>query len=258
MRRIALVLFGPLLCLALAGCGNTRYPAPVRESSPKYRAAVERKPLPPVPPGHYRVQPGDTLFKIAFDKGLDHQALAEWNGLDDPDHIVVGSVLRLTPPRPTLVTRPLAAHANVEARPMPAEPTVSPSPEDAVPDVWSWPARGTLAARFGEGLSKGIDILGMRGQQVQAAAPGKVAYTGAGLRGYGKLIIIRHGKTLLSAYAHNARILVREGQAVARGQVIGEMGDTDADRVKLHFEIRELGKPVDPLNYLPNLEKTAG
>ena len=91
-----------------------------------------------------------------------------------------------------------------------------------------------------------------------AAAPGKVAYTGVGLRGYGKLIIIRHGKTLLSAYAHNARIMVKEGQRVARGQIIGVMGDTDADRIKLHFEIREYGKPVDPLNYLPHLDRSSG
>nr|HNH89437.1 peptidoglycan DD-metalloendopeptidase family protein [Thiobacillaceae bacterium] len=98
-----------------------------------------------------------------------------------------------------------------------------------------------------------IDIAGARGQVVLAAASGRVVYAGSGLRGYGKLIIIRHGKTLLSAYAHNARILVVEGQAVARGQAVAEMGDSDTDRVKLHFEIREHGKPVDPLDYLPKL-----
>lgn len=124
--------------------------------------------------------------------------------------------------------------------------------EDAPPDIWSWPLRGPLLARFGDGLNKGVDIAGPRGMPVQAAAAGRIVYAGTGLRGYGKLIIIRHGKTLLSAYAHNARILVSEGQSVARGQAVGEIGDSDTDRVKLHFEIRELGRPVDPLIYLPN------
>ncbi|PIV88835.1 MAG: hypothetical protein COW48_03860 [Hydrogenophilales bacterium CG17_big_fil_post_rev_8_21_14_2_50_63_12] len=149
----------------------------------------------------------------------------------------------------------------VIAQPVPSPTLNKPEPtasapnsvvDDAPPDTWSWPLRGPLLARFGEGLNKGIDIAGTRGMRVQAAAPGRVVYAGSGLRGYGKLIIIRHGKTLLSAYAHNARILVVEGQRVTRGQVVGEIGDSDAERVKLHFEIRELGKPVDPLNYLPN------
>lgn len=136
---------------------------------------------------------------------------------------------------------------------MDAVPVSPQEPPESPPDIWIWPSRGTLLTRFGEGISKGIDIGGPRGHAVQAAASGRVVYAGSGLRGYGKLIIIRHGKTLLSAYAHNARLLVVEGQTVARGQAIAEMGDSDSDRVKLHFEIREYGKPVDPLNYLPKL-----
>jgi lipoprotein NlpD len=246
------------------------------------------------------VEPGDTLYKIAFEQGLDYRDLATWNSLADPDRIRVGEILRLSSRAPlqqpvatVVATRPLAAPVPVvESRPMarPASstaapiaaipsgqreerpaarpaivqvstvpPAVHPAPEpvppgngEAVSDTWSWPARGTLLARFGEGLNKGIDIAGPRGAPVHAAAPGRVVYAGSGLRGYGKLIIIRHGKTLLSAYAHNARILVTEGQYVARGQAVGEIGDSDADRVKLHFEIREQGKPVDPLDYLPN------
>lgn len=134
----------------------------------------------------------------------------------------------------------------------PAGANATPPSEDTPPDLWAWPLRGPLLARFGEDANKGIDIAGQRGRLVQAAATGRVVYAGSGLRGYGKLIIIRHGKTLLSAYAHNARLLVVEGDNVVRGQAVGEVGDTDADRVKLHFEIRELGKPVDPLNFLPN------
>ncbi len=117
---------------------------------------------------------------------------------------------------------------------------------------WGWPAEGKIVASFNEGDKlKGVDIAGKLGQPVIASAPGRVVYSGAGLRGYGKLVIIRHNKTYLSAYAHNSRILVKEGQSVAKGQKIAEMGNSDADQVKLHFEIRRLGKPVDPVRYLP-------
>lgn len=117
---------------------------------------------------------------------------------------------------------------------------------------WNWPVTGKILAGFNENASaKGVDIAGKTGQPVLAAAPGKVVYSGSGLRGYGKLVIIKHNKTYLSAYAHNSQILVKEGQGVLKGQRIAEMGDTDTDRVKLHFEIRRLGKPVDPVKYLP-------
>ena len=245
--------FAPWFALiVLAGCASTRGSAPIRErprATPSLPAAG--KPLPPVAPGYYRVLPGDTLYKIAFEHSQYTPDLVAWNNLANPGRIRSGDILRVLPPRPAVATR---------ARPAPARspgtaPSVAAQPawsDDALPDTWSWPLRGPILARFGEGLNKGIDIAGPRGMLVQAAAPGRVVYAGSGLRGYGKLIIIRHGKTLLSAYAHNARILVAEGQNVTRGQTVGEIGDSDADRVKLHFEIREFGKPVDPLNYLPN------
>lgn len=117
---------------------------------------------------------------------------------------------------------------------------------------WVWPTAGKIQTSFGESNSKGIDISGKNGQPVVAAAAGKVVYSGNNLRGYGNLVIVKHNKTYLSAYAHNSHILVKEGQQVTRGQKIAEMGKSDADGVKLHFEIRRLGKPVDPLKYLPD------
>jgi lipoprotein NlpD len=117
---------------------------------------------------------------------------------------------------------------------------------------WSMPTKGKVIAGFSESDNrKGIDISGNLGQPIIASAPGKVVYSGTGLRGYGKLVIIKHNKTYLSAYAHNDQVLVKEGQSVTRGQKIAEMGNTDADQVKLHFEVRRLGKPVDPTKYLP-------
>ena len=117
--------------------------------------------------------------------------------------------------------------------------------------VWAWPANGKVVGTFSEGGNKGLDIAGKAGDAVLAAGDGKVIHRGSGLRGYGELVIIKHNATYLSAYAHNQRILVEEGQSVTKGQKIAEMGNTDADRVKLHFEIRKQGKPVDPLKHLP-------
>ena len=115
-----------------------------------------------------------------------------------------------------------------------------------------WPSEGKVIGTFDEGKNKGVDIAGKAGQQVVAAGAGKVMYAGSGIRGYGNLVIVKHSNSLLSAYAHNRSILVKEGQNVNKGQVIAEMGDSDADRVKLHFEIRQQGKPVDPSKFLPN------
>lgn len=117
---------------------------------------------------------------------------------------------------------------------------------------WMWPSEGKVIGTFDEGKNKGVDIAGKAGQQVVAAGAGKVMYAGSGIRGYGNLVIVKHSNSLLSAYAHNRSILVKEGQNVNKGQSIAEMGDSDADRVKLHFEIRQQGKPVDPSKFLPN------
>jgi len=151
-----------------------------------------------------------------------------------------------------------------ETKPVPDAPAPAAKPEGSPPASgpqaqgddedrvdWSWPVSGKLVARFADPDNKGVDIAARLGEPVLASAPGRVVYSGSGLRGYGKLVIIKHNQTYLSAYAHNDRILVKEGQTVAKGQKIGEVGATDTDAPKLHFEIRRLGKPVDPLKFLP-------
>ena len=162
--------------------------------------------------------------------------------------------------KPPPVTAPKTEIAKIDP------PKPAPAPETSKPDTanddedsvdWGWPASGKILANFNDnGNSKGVDIGGSAGQPVSASASGKVVHTGNTLRGYGKLIIIKHNKSFFSVYAHNNQVLVREGQSVVKGQKIAEMGNSDADRVKLHFEIRRLGKPVDPLKYLPS-DKTS-
>lgn len=242
-------------------------------------------------PGYYAVRPGDTIRRIGTETGQSWQNIARWNNLDNPDLIEVGQVLRVIPPvggtaatsTPSsaessgVVTRPVtqpivapataasaaaaaaatspAAAANSATKP-PAPVTASPTPPAAAAsgdeDVgWIWPAQGSLIAGFDEAKNKGLDISGKAGDSVLAAADGRVVYAGAGLRGYGNLIILKHNNTYLTAYAHNRTLLVKEDQSVQKGQKIAEMGNSDADRVKLHFEIRRQGKPVDPARYLP-------
>jgi lipoprotein NlpD len=148
---------------------------------------------------------------------------------------------------------PAAAAQGAASPPLPPRPDAARVPEiDDDKLGWIWPTAGKVVAGYSDSANlKGIDIAGKAGQPVVASAAGRVVYAGTGLRGYGKLIIVKHNSTYLSAYAHNRELLVKEGQQVAKGQKISEMGDTDADQVKLHFEIRRLGKPVDPAKYLP-------
>ncbi|HEV8260861.1 MAG TPA: peptidoglycan DD-metalloendopeptidase family protein [Burkholderiales bacterium] len=162
--------------------------------------------------------------------------------------------LKAATPKPAAVPSPPPTSA------LPAKPAIkapaAPAPKEPgsadVRLVWEWPTQGKLIYGFGEGTNqKGVGIEGRSGQAVLASAPGKVVYSGSGLRGYGKLIIIKHNSSYLSVYAHNSQILVKEGQSVAKGQKIAEMGNSDSEGVALHFEIRRLGKPIDPLQYLP-------
>jgi lipoprotein NlpD len=155
-------------------------------------------------------------------------------------------------------TKPEARPEKPAAAPAPAAASTAVTPgavvkaDDDDKLSWMWPSDGRIIATFDEGKNKGVDIAGKLGQQVMAAGAGKVMYAGSGIRGYGNLVIVKHSNSLLSAYAHNRTIVVKEGQTVSKGEKIAEMGDSDADSVKLHFEIRQQGKPVDPSRFLPS------
>lgn len=231
--------------------GQGRHAPILDASASPHKRLIRESSAPPV--GYYRIQEGDTLYTIAFLRQLDVTDLAEWNHIADPTYILAGELLRVTPPTGGAQVPQVVGTKRSLSEP-PArlvEKTSILLADDQAPEGWSWPSQGDLLSRFGESSNKGIDIEGKLRHPVFSAAKGMVVYAGTGLRGYGKLIIIRHGRNLLSAYAHNSKILVYEGQSVRRGQQVAEMGNSDSDRVKLHFEIRERGKPVDPMNYLP-------
>ncbi|MDB5732196.1 MAG: peptidase, partial [Variovorax sp.] len=215
--------------------------------------------------------PGDTIRRIGLETGQNWRDLTRWNNLQNPDLIEVGQVLRVVPPgasTPSAPAVPGAASdsAGIMTRPVTQSSLIPGAPGTSAADVgkpgstatndedlgWIWPAQGPQIAGFDEAKNKGLDIAGKAGDPVVAAADGRVVYAGAGLRGYGNLIILKHNNTYLTAYAHNQTLLVKEDQAVQKGQKIAEMGNSDANRVKLHFEIRRQGKPVDPSRYLPS------
>ncbi|MET0893166.1 MAG: peptidoglycan DD-metalloendopeptidase family protein [Pseudoxanthomonas sp.] len=212
-----------------------------------------------------RVQRGDTLYGLAFRNGIDVRDLAAWNGIASPYTIYPGQSIRLYPaggrtasgstrPATTVATgRPRAVTAKVPTattRPLPMPPAASP-PNSGF--SWRWPAEGVVIGGFtaGDATKQGVDIGGTSGQPVRAAGDGVVVYSGGGLVGYGELVIIKHSESWLSAYGHNRKRLVNEGQNVKAGQQVAEMGRSGAARDMLHFEIRYNGKPVDPLLYLP-------
>jgi lipoprotein NlpD len=292
---------GVLAAIALGGCSTTsvRAPAPITDRSetraslpaPVPRSAVVSTPAPapaPTSGGQYVVNRGDTLHSIALVHGQDYRDIARWNNLDDPNRLLIGQVLRVTPPVETgaaaVAAAPILPQGRAEVRPLDgaaAAPTTQgqtqdkPQPgvtdkapvdksADKMPEprpasaravepvgTWAWPAVGKVIETFEDPRNKGIDIAGKEGDPVLAASDGTVVYSGSGLRGYGNLIILKHTDDFVSAYAHNSQILVKQGQAVKRGQRIADIGRTDADQPKLHFEIRQQGKPVDPLKFLP-------
>ena len=277
----------PLLVAAtVAGCASSkRAPAPVEDRSSGARAPVVVVPVEPpkVLPGaenagkagYHIVKPGETLIRIALEAGQNWRDVARWSNLENPNVIEPGQVLRIVPPGTApgeVVARPIAP-ASAAVAPLPPASAVASTPRatptaaaPTLPPVntppvtpgddevaWSWPtgAGASVVAGFDEQRNKGLDIAGKPGDQVLASADGRVVYAGAGLRGYGNLIILKHNNTYLTAYAHNQTLLVKEDQTVRKGQKIAEMGSTDTDRVKLHFEIRRQGKPVDPTRFLP-------
>jgi lipoprotein NlpD len=285
MVRKALVAV--VACSLLAACGHSRVvrrdydsPPPSSSSSTRSRPAVSRAAPSPIPSGAVHVvRAGETLYGISFRFGLRYQDVAEWNGIGEPYTIEVGQRLRLRPPGSMPSPRrgapvaasgapprphPLLPNATRPSNPSPgAAPATGPSAVPASPvrpnapmvgaPSWRWPAQGQIIGRYvsGDQTQQGINIAGSAGQPILAAADGIVVYSGAGLVGYGELIIIKHSDEWLSAYAHNRRRLVIEGSRVKSGEVIAEMGKTGAIREMLHFEIRRNGKPVDPLVFLP-------
>jgi len=265
--------------VALAGCAS-QPPAPIEQipTATDGRESVGNQVRPPsakkpaIQGEIYRVQAGDTLYSIAWRLGVDFRQLVEWNGITDPHHIVVGQVLRVQPttkPRPPSGT---PQTSSVMAAPVP-HPTPKPGEQSAHLETapatrrtkpatvnghltaqlaqWEWPTDGKAVRAVSATGSIGLEIRGARGQSVRAANNGQVVYAGSGLRGYGQLLIVKHDESFLSAYAHNDKLLVAEGQQVRRGQAIALMGDSGASEVMLHFEIRKGGKAVEPLQYLP-------
>jgi lipoprotein YgeR len=208
----------------------------------------------PVGPGFYRVEKGDTVSKVARANRTSVQNIARWNSLTDPNAIEVGQVLRVAPPAGSATASPPAAPpARTGGADTPGEaPGVSGgSVTPATSIALVWPAQGAVIRGFDGKSSKGIDIAGASGTQIVAAAAGTVVYAGNGLRGYGNLLIVKHNADYLTAYAHNRALLVKEGQSITQGQPIAEMGDSDTNRVMLHFELRYKGSSIDPSRYLP-------
>jgi lipoprotein NlpD len=276
--RVPRVIF--LLCLfacGLPGCGPSWSPVEKRSGADgSYQLTAD---------GHYRVRRGDSLYTIAFRLGLDWRDLAKWNGISAPYTIYPDQQLRLSQPparagnevviRParspaaTVSTEPAASAPSEQPRTSPgaagagtvapAKPAPAAPPPSVAsaplkdPGAWLWPAEGRLLSTFkpNDPARNGIEIGGKEGQPILAAAAGEVVYSGSGLIGYGELIIIKHSDRMLSAYAHNRKRLVSEGQRVAAGERLAEMGRDDRNQPMLHFEIRVNGTPQDPLKYLP-------
>jgi len=215
-------------------------------------------------PGYYTVKPGDTLIRIGLDHGQNWRDIIRWNNIENPNIIEVGQVLKITPPaadpsQEVAIAKPVqlgtVTNTAEEKKNTPAveQPSANSMRNEGSDESFQliWPAQGPVSSSFDDSKNKGIDISGKTGDPVFAAADGKVVYSGGGLRGYGNLIIVKHSNTFLTAYAHNQTLLVREDQSVKKGQKIAEMGNSDSEQVKLHFELRRMGKPVDPVKFLP-------
>lgn len=271
MLRLIKIL---IACGVLAGCAANNNMAPVHDHSRQVSNRV----------GYHVVSKGETLFAIAFRYGLNYKTLAAYNRINPPYTIYPGQKLYLnaaggaspvtsvapapassgasvavaTPVAPSAPLRAGAPYSSPSSSSRSKTPTPAANPVAAAPagissSGWQWPLRGTIITTYAasQGLSKGIDIAGRLGESVLAAGSGTVVYSGSGLRGYGNLLIIKHNETFLSAYGHNDKLLVKEGETVKAGQKIAEVGSSGTDKVMLHFEIRRNGAPVDPMQYLP-------
>lgn len=263
------LLMGSVVFL-LSACGG-HYGAPVdsRGAKPQPQGSL-------VKADYYWVKRGDTLYSIAWQAGMDFKTLAALNGIRSPYTIYPGQKLRLSPQargvaQASAVARRDAPPPVVAKHPPPTSPgevqdrrPADTSKSDPAADnnsneeksrslQWSWPTQGTVVQRYSseDPTRKGLKIAGSLGQPIRATESGKVVYSGSGLIGYGRLVIIKHDKDYLTAYGHNRRVLVNEGDEVGRGEHIAEMGSAGGGKPVLHFEIRRQGAPVDPLTYLP-------
>ena len=221
-------------CLCLAACGSN--PAPVVAG--------------PIPAGFYRVKAGDTLYRIAKNNGQSVSNLVRWNELAKAEDINVGQLLRVMPSNTANAGTPPVKTAPIPpvSRPKPT-PATKPVPQLA--PILVWPAQGKLLYSYAPPRVKGIGIAGAAGDSIVAAADGKVLYAGDGIRGYGLLLIIQHANGYITAYAHNQKLLVKEGAQVKKNQMIAAMGQTGSEEVKLHFEVRYKGQTINPLTVLP-------
>lgn len=242
-----------LLGSVLAGCSSSNLiDVPVADQG-KYQYT----------PKIYTVQKGDTLYGVSWAFGLDYKQVAQWNGIKPPYIIHIGDQIHLysKEQKNTAKTKPIVLTSLPrQVQPVKTRVATVPVEETVVLQTapasgkWSWPAQGNLVGKFSpKAGNKGIQIAGAEGSPIRATSSGQVVYAGEGLRGYGKLIIIKHSPEYISAYAHNREILVREGQAINSGQQIASMGQTDTNTPMLHFEIRKSGNPIDPIKLLNQL-----
>jgi len=249
-----------MLCV-LVGC-SSGYRAPVEDRHTRSKSSA---------PSTYRVQRGDTLYSITWRYGLDYRTVAAANKISSPYTIYPGQTLYLkkkapastksTPAKassgksastkPTAAPKPVSSASTTKKSSQATTRTSSTSTSGAKVSSWRWPTVGKVTRGYSSSVHKGIDISGKRGDAVVAVAAGKVVYAGTGIVGYGELLIVKHNEIYLSAYGHNYRLLVREGEQVKAGQKIAEKGSSGTDTVKLHFEIRKEGKPVDAQKLLP-------
>lgn len=272
-------LFNILITLLLLACSTGGHIAPIQERKQPSSQKID----------FHQVSQGETLYTIAWRYGLDVKTIAQRNGLSSPYTIFPGQKLSLwtsnsssqgsqsvarsrkSPPKAPAAKRvnrlasnkakpksSTKANSGAVTKPRSKTKTRSKSPKKSQPKaasniLWRWPSKGRLLSRFSgpNGLNKGIDIAGNLGEPVVSAAAGRVVYAGNGLRGYGLLLIIKHNEQYLSAYAHNNKLRVKDGDNVKAGQRIADIGSSGANRMKLHFEIRKNGKSVNPLSYLP-------
>ncbi len=244
-------LFCGFLALLLVGCASEPVPIPVINKSPERNI-----------PKAYEVRPGDSIYNIAWAFGVDFLDIAEFSELEKPYKLTPGQIVYLQKREARVAalddeqSQPVVAKKLPEKKPAPQPAAPSESARSVsfatAPTAWNWPAEGKLVGKYSVAKgNKGIQIAGAEGSPIKATAAGEVVYAGQGLRGYGNLVILKHSPEFLSAYAHNQKILVREGQVVQANQEIATMGSSGAQTTMLHFELRKNGQPVNPMSYLP-------